>query len=211
MLQQAPSRTSNSRSGFLWIVLLIAAFIACYAGVQVHQSTAPVVSHSQKIQQQAPTTGHSIYGKPSLAASQIDAILSAYHSPAAGQGQTLYALSEQFGIDDAYPLAFFFHESNFGTQGEARTTRSLGNLRCIDGAQCIDQDRGGYAAFANWHDGFQAWFVLITSGLYKGDGLTTLETIIPRYAPSADNNNEQGYISGVLYCVTNWQAGKVVL
>ena len=38
----------------------------------------------------------------------------------AGTGQALYDLSVQSQIDDAFALAFFQHESAFGTTGMAR-------------------------------------------------------------------------------------------
>jgi hypothetical protein len=206
------SAAKSSNSGILWFVAIIVVFIACYAGVSAAKPAA-ITHPAQPVQSTPPPVapgGHSIYGTPSIPVAQIDTILKLYQSPAAGQGQTLYDLSVQYGIDDAYPLAFFMHESRFGTQGEAQVTHSLGNLRCIDGAACIDQDRGGYASFASWHDGFQAWFVLITSDLYKGDGLTTVETIIPRYAPTADSNDETAYINAIIEAVDAWQQGKIV-
>lgn len=210
-LETSTSTSTGSSAG--WLIILIVVFAIAYALKPASHQAAPQTQQTQhvQLQPQSPAGGHPIYGKPTLTASQIDVILAAYHSPAAGQGQTLYDLGVQYGIDPAYALAFFMHESTLGTQGEARATHSLGNLRCINGAECIDQDRGGYAAFASWHDGFHAWFVLITSDLYKGDGRTTVETIIPRYAPTADSNNETAYISALVYCVQSWQGGKVVL
>jgi hypothetical protein len=224
MLHATASRTdrpTSKHSGFLWILLLIAAFIACY-GCLSHTTASQTMSHSQKMTQSSSPhtnqgTGHSLYGKPSLTVGQINTILIAYHSPSGGHGQDLYTLSSLYGIDDAYPLAFFMHESSFGTVGMASVTHSLGNLRCIDGAACVNSQDGMcqagqscYASFPNWYAGFKAWFVLITSSLYKGDGLTTVETIIPRYAPSEDHNNEGAYIEALVQAVDAWQSGKVV-
>src|SRR4051794_35619807 len=77
----------------------------------------------------------SIEGKPSLSAAFVDKVLSGASSKAAGTGQALYDLSKKYGIDDAYALAFFQHESTFGTGGVARATLSLGNIRCSEGYQ----------------------------------------------------------------------------
>ena len=51
-------------------------------------------------------------------------MLETYHSPAVGKGQALYDLGVKYGIDPVYALAFFWHESRFGTTGEARVTYS---------------------------------------------------------------------------------------
>src|SRR5947209_3800977 len=69
----------------------------------------------------------SVLGRPSLSASFVNQVLSAYHSPAAETGQAFYDFSLSSGIADEYALAFFWHESSFGTTGVARVTRSLGN------------------------------------------------------------------------------------
>ena len=85
----------------------------------------------------------SLVGPPTITATTINRVLALYHSPAQGAGQTLYNLGVTFRIDPVFALAFFFHESRFGTQGEARKSLSLGNLRCIAAFPCI----GGYAWF----------------------------------------------------------------
>jgi hypothetical protein len=223
IMSQVASTSKQQSSGVVWVALLVIVSIIGGAYV-MHQNTAnnsatPSHPSSKTTQQVLPTgSGHSLYGPSSLSVTQINAILLAYHSPAQGQGQMLVDLSAQFGIDDAYPLAFFMHESTLGTVGMANLTHSLGNLRCIDGAGCVNSQGGicqagqsCYAYFPTWQAGFHAWFVLITSSLYKGDGLTTVESIIPRYAPSGDHNNEGAYIESLVYCVQSWQAGKVVL
>ena len=94
---------------------------------------------------------------PTLSVDTINKILAAYNSPAAGKGQALYELGKQYGIDPAFALAFFMHESTFGTRGEATSSLSLGNLRCIPHTQCTD----GYAWFPSWEAGFKAWYELI--------------------------------------------------
>src|SRR5579884_1076744 len=101
---------------------------------------------------------YSVLGKPTISAAFINQVLASYNSPAAGKGQALYDLGVKYGIDPAFALAFFQHESTFGTAGEARTTMSLGNLRCIPNRPCVDQDRGGYAQMKSWEDGFEIWY-----------------------------------------------------
>ncbi len=151
-----------------------------------------------------PSSGpYSVLGKPTLTADFINRVLATYNSPAAGKGQALYNLGVQYGIDPAFALAFFFHESDFGTQGEARSSLSLGNLRCIPNFKCQDN----YAWFPTWEAGFQAWYSLIRNLYVAQWGLTTVSQIIPRYAPPTDNNNDSAYINSVEHSIDVWHAG----
>lgn len=152
---------------------------------------------------------YAVMGKPTLTADFINKVLAAYHSPAAGKGQTLYNMGVQYGIDPAFALAFFMHESSFGTAGEATATLSLGNLRCYPGVTCIDQDRGGYAKYATWEDGFQAWYELIHNYYVAKLGLVTVDKIIPVYAPTADNNDEMAYINDLKHELDVWHSGQI--
>lgn len=152
---------------------------------------------------------YTLQGPPTITASFIDQVLTDAHSPAAGTGAALYSLGVQYGIDPAYALAFFHHESNYGTTGEATITRSLGNERCITDRPCIDAKQGGYALMQSWTDGFDHWYSLIANLYIRQWGLKTVETIIPKYAPSSDGNNEQAYIAAVEQDVMQWRAGQV--
>src|SRR6266516_3301105 len=132
----------------------------------------------------------SVLGRPSLSPLFIDRVLAAYHSPAVGTGQALYDLSRSSGIADEYALAFFLHESMFGTTGVARVTLSLGNIRCSDGYRCI----AGFRAYSTWREGYEDWFKLIKDGYVTGQvsrwcPCVTVQQIIPVYAPAADHNN----------------------
>lgn len=144
---------------------------------------------------------------PSVSADFMNQVLSAYKSPAAGKGQSLYDLGIQYGIDPVFALAFFMHESSFGTQGEATKSLSLGNIRCIPHFRCEDN----FAQFDTWEDGFKAWYELIRNLYVAQYGVTTVDQIIPRYAPQADHNNEQGYIAALKHAVDTWHAGQLIV
>jgi hypothetical protein len=153
---------------------------------------------------------YTVQGPPTITAAFIDQVLAQAGSPASGTGAALHSLGVQYGIDPVYALAFFHHESTYGTTGEATITRSLGNERCIPDRPCIDQKAGGYALMRSWLDGYDHWFSLIVS-LYIGQRhLTTVEHIIPTYAPSSDGNNVQAYISAIEQDVVTWRAESQV-
>ena len=150
---------------------------------------------------------YAVVGPPTISAAFIDTVLSAYHSPAAGLGSVISDQGMHYGIDPVYALAFFWHESDFGTTGEARVTHSPGNERCIPDRPCIDQDRGGYAQMESWADGFAHWFRLIRDLYVNTWGRVTLEQIIPKYAPGSDGNDEAAYIRAVEHVVEVWRSG----
>jgi len=159
----------------------------------------------------------SFIGKPTLSAAFIDRVLASYHSPAAGKEQALYELGAKYGIDPAYALAFFMHESLFGTTGEARKTMSMGNERCIADRACVDRNLGGYAQMYSWEDGFDHFYRLILYGYVGGQvtdpiaghPCTTIEQAIPIYAPSSDNNNVAAYTLAIEHELQTWWAGRV--
>jgi len=150
---------------------------------------------------------YSVLGKPTISANFINQVLASYNSPAAGKGQTLYDLGVKYGIDPVFALAFFMHESLFGTTGEARATLSLGNSRCIPTRPCIDQNRGGYAQMYSWEDGFEQFYKLIRNLYVAQWGRVTVDQIIPKYAPNSDGNNEQAYIATLKHEIDTWHAG----
>jgi hypothetical protein len=153
------------------------------------------------------TGPYAVLGKPTISAAFINQVLAYYHSPAAGKGRTMYDLGVKYGIDPVFALAFFMHESLFGTTGEARATLSLGNSRCIPTRPCIDQDRGGYAKMYSWEDGFDQFYKLIRNLYVAQWGLVTVDQIIPTYAPNSDGNNEKEYIATLKHEIDTWHAG----
>jgi hypothetical protein len=167
-------------------------------------SSGPITTKKPVPTQTGP---YAVLGKPTITADFINQVLASYNSPAAGKGQDMYDLGVKYGIDPVFALAFFMHESLFGTTGEARATLSLGNLRCIPTRPCIDQNRGGYAQMNSWVDGFEQWYKLIRNLYVAQWGLVTVDKIIPTYAPNSDHNNETEYIASLKHEIDTWHAG----
>ena len=150
---------------------------------------------------------YSVVGPPTIDVAQINLILAHYHSPASNKGQALYDYGENYGIDPAFALAFFMHECSFGTQGIAVKTHSLGNIRATAGHPSYD----GFRYYATWEQGFEDWYRLISQQYVSNWGLSTVDQIIPVYAPASDNNNETAYIRSVEKAIDTWRAGKLVV
>src|SRR5919202_1805700 len=121
-------------------------------------------------------------GPPTISVAQIERVLAQYGSPAAGLGQKLYDLGVKYGINPAFALAFFVHESGCGTKGVARFTKSLGNIRWTPGFDSYE----GYRNYSSWEAGMEDWYGLIRDQYVQQWGLSTVDAIIPVYAPSAD-------------------------
>lgn len=150
---------------------------------------------------------HDLRGLPSISVATIERVLKAYNSPAQGLGQTIYDLGIKYGVDPAYAVAFYVHESSAGTQGMATITHSFGNIRCVKGYKCYNVN-GGYTQYDNIAQGAEHWYILITGELYIGDGLVTPEQITHRYAPSGDNNDPNSYANVVNRLVAEWRASE---
>ncbi len=144
---------------------------------------------------------YALVSPPSVSVQQIESVLAKYASPAAGQGQVLYDLGVKYGVDPAYALAFFVHESACGTRGVARFTHSLGNIRWTDGYDNYQ----GYRSYPTWQQGMEDWYKLITDLYINGWGLQTVDQIIPVYAPTGDGNSPPDYISSIKFLVDSWR------
>jgi hypothetical protein len=140
-------------------------------------------------------------GADSVSADRLDRILVAYGSPLRRHGRDLVALSRKYHIDDAVALAFFVMESRAGTEGEATLTHSFGNLRPMPNEPALD----GYRTYRTWMEGAQEWFKVIRRLYLDQMHLSTVDAMIPTYAPASDNNDPQTMIAGIRQLVTCWR------
>ena len=143
----------------------------------------------------------SVVGAPSIDAALIRRVLQRYNSPAVDEAQAFYDLGVARGIDPAYCLAFFIVESAAGTQGVARTTYSVGNIRALSGQPSFE----GYRRYDTWRDGIADWYRLIDELYVRELGLSTIDAIVPVYAPSEDSNDPAAYILTVKRLVAGWR------
>jgi hypothetical protein len=194
-------------------------FISSYNGAGFSDTVSNVVSslldqatHMQKPAANVPDGEHSILGQPSISEEQIEAVLAQYNSPARGTGKIWFALGQQYGIDPAYAVAFFIHESSAGTnpgwagiKPDGSTTHNVGNIICAGYATCYNRFRD----YASWDEGIADWYKLISNEYVNGRGAASVEQIIPIYAPSFEND-VNGYVQAVVMLVDGWRRGGVV-
>ncbi len=153
---------------------------------------------------------HSVLGPPSISAQQIDRILAEWRSPAAGTGAVWVELGVRYGIDPAYALAFFIHESGAGTapgwagrKPNGGTTHNIGNIICAGYRACY----GRFRDYASWEEGIEDWYRLIAVEYVQWRGVHTVEEIVPIYAPAVENN-VPAYIDTVNRLVAEWRASQ---
>ena len=146
---------------------------------------------TQQIQTEQTIPTNSILSTNTLSVECIDKILSQANSLASGTGKKFFDSGKQYNIDPAAALAFFRKESTFGKYGVAAKTKSIGNIKCTT-SNCYN----GFNSYNTWDDGIEAWYKLISGKTYVGVGLDTIEEIIPKYAPSSENDT-QLYITQV--------------
>jgi hypothetical protein len=155
----------------------------------------------------APPGEHSVIGAPTISAEDVEAVLREYNSPAVGSGRAWIALGQQYGIDPAYALAFFIHESTAGTnpgwaglKPGGGSTHNVGNIICAGYPTCY----GRFRDYASWDEGIEDWYKLIAREYVQGRGVQTIEQIIPIYAPAFENNVD-AYVSAVVNMVDGWR------
>lgn len=147
-----------------------------------------------------------IRGAPTISADKILSVLQSYNSPAATPdfANNLYDLGVKYGINPAYALAFFIEESSCGTQGVARVTHSLGNIRFSDSQSPVGYGGyDGYRKYDTWRDGAEDWYWVIRT-FYVDRGASDINVITPTYAPSNDNNDPTQYARTVYSLVVQW-------
>jgi flagellum-specific peptidoglycan hydrolase FlgJ len=135
----------------------------------------------------------------------INNVLEYYNSPVSGKGQALYDDGIHYGINPAYALAFFLEESNFGTKGVATSSHALGNIRANPG----EPQYKGYRMYKTWEEGFADWYRLIATEYVEKWNLSTVDQIVPVYAPASDHNDETQYIRAIKIAIERWRNGYV--
>jgi hypothetical protein len=182
---------------------VISRAVAVLSGEPVRQAAVPVPP--------APPGEHSVLGEPTITAEQIEAILARYGSPAAGTGQIWINKGLEYNIDPAYAMAFFIHESTAGThpnwaghKPDGTTTHNVGNIICAGYRTCY----GRFRDYPDWQTGIADWYRLIAVEYVEGRGTTTLEQIIPIYAPAFENDVPR-YVNTVESLVNDWRRGVI--
>lgn len=194
-------------------LVIIVAFLIGQGGVTLSRWLGPFSHSLQRVvpfivaPPPNPPGDYRFRGPPSLDAERINEILSSYGSPAAGTGDAWVRLGRRHGIDPAFALAFFIHESAAGThmswagrKPDGTTTHNIGNIICAGYPRCY----GRFRDYRSWEEGIEDWYRLIDLEYIRGRGLQTVDEVIPIYAPAVENDVEH-YVSVVKRLVDSWR------
>src|SRR4030043_279125 len=104
---------------------------------------------------------------PSLSSAEVRTVLTSAGSPAIQDepdiAEWFHSESVRTGVDDAFALAFFKHESTYGTEEKASIRKSIGNIRYT--ALCTDKYKGtndnGFCKYPTWRASGTHWNNLI--------------------------------------------------
>jgi hypothetical protein len=154
---------------------------------------------------------HSVVGPPTISTDDVEAVLRQYSSPAVGTGPIWIDMGKKYGIDPAYALAFFIHESSAGTnprwdgmKPDGSTTHNIGNISCAGYPRCL----GRWRDYGSWQEGIEDWFRLIADEYVAGRQISTVEQIMPIYAPAFENDVD-AYTNAVVSTVDGWRRNGV--
>lgn len=140
---------------------------------------------------------------PRISRNKFATILRDFNSPAAALADEAYQICVDAGIDPAVALAFFGKESTFGRFGKAVENKNWGNVKTPFDPALTVPSTNGFARYLSWSDSLEDWCNRINERYVKERGLTTVETIVPVYAPAVENDVD-GYIKFVLDHVASW-------
>lgn len=143
---------------------------------------------------------------PRMSAPAFAKVLTVATSPCAPIAGECYGVIAVTGLDPAVALAFFGHESIYGTAGVAIQTRNWGNVRtAMQPNRAVGVHPSNFVIFGSWLDGLKDWCERIQIRYIQQRGLLTVDAAIPVYAPSSDGNNTQRYIQHVYELVARYR------
>jgi len=138
---------------------------------------------------------------PSITVAEIDRVLGSVNSPIWPYSGDVYAYGIQYGIDPVFALAFWMKESREASDGSvAAPDHNPGYTEGLTN----DPKCGRWACWPTWPEGIAGWFRYMRV-FFVDRGISTVESILPIYAPSSENNTS-GYIVFVLQHVATWRA-----
>jgi hypothetical protein len=127
-------------------------------------------------------------------------------TPLASLATLIYQFGQQRQIDPAFALAIWTHESSLDTAGVSVRNKNPGNLICAAAAHPPATGCSGrWAVYPDLVAAVADWYRYIAVR-YIQRGLTTVETILPVYAPPSENNT-QAYIAQVKRLMQQWRGG----
>jgi len=147
-----------------------------------------------------------ILSSPTISKSTFVRILHQNHSPAAADAEKAWAKIVAYGVDPAFELAMFRHESSYGTKGAAVSRRNWGNLR----RSPYFPSHKGFATYPTWADGAGDTARLLRiygKNHIRRNTVTSTARSLPKvWAPAADHNKPIAYGTALVVAMIRYHA-----
>lgn len=112
-------------------------------------------------------------------------------TPLAGHEQAIVNGARKYNVPVAFALAQFQVESQMGRTGRGAVNHNPGNLRFA--GQAGATNNGGFAKFANFDQGIDAYFKNLDKNYRPFLDRNDLSGLLHKYAPPSDGNNDSSY------------------
>ena len=148
-----------------------------------------------------------ITGPATVTLQQVQTITAG--TPLAPFAQEIIDFGAQYNINPAFALAIWTHESSLDTAGASVANNNPGNLICAAAHRppALPTCNGRWAVYPDLSAAIADWYHYIHDFYIIGRGLTTVETIMPIYAPPTENDTA-AYIAQVVTLMQKWGAGQ---
>jgi len=147
-----------------------------------------------------------IVGPASIDLRTFTSILTAAHSPAAGEAPAMYAAIRGYGVDPAVVLAVMQHESSFGKAGIAVGRHNLAGARYYASTAAFGAtNRGGWASFPTYAASAAYTAHLLANHAGQGSKGGTARSFASWYAPASDGNKPAAYGAAVVAAINKWR------
>ena len=147
-----------------------------------------------------------VTGRPTISLATVRRIVAG--SPLAPYAGTIYRLGQARGINPAFALAIWAHESSLGRTGASRRNHNPGNLICAAASRsAAPRCAGRWAYYPNFAVAIADWYRYINAR-YVRRGLTTVDRILAVYAPHFENRTG-AYIVQTKRLMTVWSSGSI--
>lgn len=133
------------------------------------------------------STNYNLWAMPTIDPATIEKVLARHKSPSRGLGQDLYDVCSESGVDPAFILAMYSHESNFGNAGVATKTKAWGNVRPGSHWEGKTQ-KGAIGEFRSYETHLDGMKDMVNTLLLHYTQKDTPTQVVNKYAPSSEND-----------------------
>lgn len=190
----------NRRFGVATTLIVVWLAMLCVSPTAYAQDPAPSPSSAPG----TPPPDQSVVGASTVTFRTFRDALQTRRSPMAAEAQAIYDRCTAAQIDCAFLLAVARKEAQYATDPAWIGNFNWGNMRCGTYARCFADANGNrWRQYTSFVEATDDWLQNLRDN-YIAQRLTTVATIIPKYAPPPEND-PPGYIRQVLQWMAEYR------